>query len=538
MMRCLSRLCLLGSFLCRTALAQNASLPTVDLAYEIIQATVYNETAGYYNFSNVRYAAPPLGDLRFKAPKAPATNRSSVQTGTTGVVCPQAIPQWILEAIFFTANYTQGLPFNASAWVDPISVTLLPQDGRTSEDCLFLDVIVPQTVLESNSSSAPVMVWIHGGGYAQGSKSDYGMLGEIANPSNNVVFLAINYRLGAFGFVSGPSLQAQGGDANAGLLDQRFALEWVQANIAKFGGDPSQVTVMGESAGGGSILHQITAYGGAAPLPFQRAVTQSPAYYPFKSNAQQDSYFHGYLSLLNVTTLAQARNLSSSSLIAANIAQSTASEYGEFIFGPCVDGIFVPDYPPRLLLNGEFSKDAEVMTGHNAEEGVLFTPPNITNEITFDAWVSSLFPTMPLAEIDYIETVLYPPPSNGTTSYTNNLDRAILMNSEMLITCNAFYLDTAYDNQTYAYEFAVYPAIHGADLTYTFYDGPFGSAYNGLAFNSTVAEVLQDYELSFTKAGKPTTSVAGVPEFRMYGVEAILMEMSGISKFEIRNSRF
>lgn len=102
-------------------------------------------------------------------------------------------------------------------------------------------------------------VWIHSGGYVQGSKTNDGDPAGLIKASNaSLIFVAINYRLGAFGWLSGPEFQKQGGLSNAGLYDQRFALQWVQDHITQFGGDPNRVTVMGESAGGGSIMHQIT----------------------------------------------------------------------------------------------------------------------------------------------------------------------------------------------------------------------------------------------------------------------------------------
>ncbi len=151
----------------------------------------------------------------------------------------------------------------------------------------------------------------------------------------------MNYRLGAFGFLSGPSLQANG-DANAGLLDQRLALEWVQAHIASFGGDPNRVTVLGESAGGGSIMHQITAYGGnKGPVPFQQAVPQSPGFQPLVSNQQQENTLNEFLALANVSTIEQARQLPFETLLVANVIQVGTSSYGKQAYtvnehtGPC-----------------------------------------------------------------------------------------------------------------------------------------------------------------------------------------------------------
>lgn len=120
---------------------------------------------------------------------------------------------------------------------------------------------VPDALVDSvePTSANSLLVWIHGGGYVQGSKTNDGNPAGLIKASNDsLIFVAINYRLGAFGWLSGPGFQKGGGVSNAALYDQRFALQWVQDHIADFGGDVSRVTVMGESAGGGSIMHQIT----------------------------------------------------------------------------------------------------------------------------------------------------------------------------------------------------------------------------------------------------------------------------------------
>jgi carboxylesterase type B len=245
-----------------------------------------------------------------------------------------------------------------------------------TEDCLFLDVAVPQKIFDNRGkgSGAAVFVWIHGGGYVGGSKegSPTGFLKRSTNHNaEGVVYVALNYRLGAFGWLSGPTFQADG-TANAGLYDQRFALEWVQKHISKFGGDPKRVTVGGESAGGGSIMHQITAYGGnKGCVPFSQAVPQSPGFQPFVSNQQNEAAFETYLSLLNVSTIEEARGLSYSALATANAVQVGNAPYGNFIYGPVVDGDFVPALPGELLLHGQFDKNVKIMVGHNADEARL-----------------------------------------------------------------------------------------------------------------------------------------------------------------------
>lgn len=181
-------------------------------------------------------------------------------------------------------------------------------------------------------------------------------------------FVSINYRLGAFGWLAGESLQKDG-DANAGLLDQQFALRWVQQHIATFGGDPNNVTIIGESAGGGSIMHHITAFGGSSDAPaFQKAIVQSPGFFPIDQEAVSESTFQGFLGLLNVSTVDEARALPFGDIYAANAKQVGDAPYGQFVYGPAVDGTFVPDLPGKLLLNGQFHRNVTLMLGHNADE--------------------------------------------------------------------------------------------------------------------------------------------------------------------------
>ena len=291
-MKSITYITALATLLSGTALATptkgSKSLPKVDLGYEIYQATSLNETTSLYSFSNIRYAAPPTGENRFRAPQPPAQNRSSVQVNSPDTVCPQANPLWAANSVDYITRYLMGeRVFNQSDFSSASSlnlsdtaslaglVSLIPKpDPRTTEDCLFLDVVVPQQLFKKKpKKGAPVLVWIYGGGYTAGSKTDsYNPAGLLTRSQvgedDGVIYVSLNYRLGAFGWLSGSTFQ-EDGTSNVGLHDQRFALEWVQKHIAKFGGDPKRVTVFGESAGGGSIMSQITAYGGnKGPAPF------------------------------------------------------------------------------------------------------------------------------------------------------------------------------------------------------------------------------------------------------------------------------
>lgn len=151
-----------------------------------------DSTGGFFNFSNIRYAAPPLGEYRFTAPQPPAVNRTMVQTGTQGRICPQANPAWLLTAAAYIPQYLAGktnfTPADFAKSNSSGTTSLPPQDPRTTEDCLFLDVVVPEKIFNNrnNGYGAPVLVWIYGGGYTAGSKSDSGNpAGLLARSENN-----------------------------------------------------------------------------------------------------------------------------------------------------------------------------------------------------------------------------------------------------------------------------------------------------------------------------------------------------------------
>ncbi|GME64871.1 carboxylesterase family protein [Neofusicoccum parvum] len=513
------------------------SLPIVDLGYELYRAVDFNQTGGYYNFSNVRYAAPPVGDLRFRAPVPPEVNRSAIQDGMTTRICPNVRPAWmdasgqylyeyVATGIFPAANST--IPSNSTT---PVRV----DDPRETEDCLFLDVIVPQSIFRraDQGNGAPVLVWIHGGGYALGSKTNEanprGLLERSTNnDSDGFVYVAINYRLGAFGFLPLP-LQQEEGKMNAGFYDQRMALEWVQNNIHLFGGDKNRVTVIGESGGGGSIMHQITAYGGHASTPFQQAITQSPGWLPYASAEKQEQTFQAFLEAANVSTLTEARTLSSQKLMDANFAQIVNAPYGQYTYGPAIDGIFITQDAKELLSRGLLDKSVNIMAATNADEGLLFTPP-MANENAYLSFLQGYFPDALPSAFDYMANTLYPAVFDGSMGYTDNTGRASLAAGDIVINCNAYALNLAYDNFTHTYHFAVPPALHAQDTGYLFYkaDDPLGDdsfAFTGQK-NETVAYALQDYVINFTAQGVPGSPVDGLQGFPSYGENATVVSLS------------
>lgn len=242
-----------------------------------------------------------------------------------------------------------------------------PADSNTesSEDCLFLDVYVPRAVFDEDGEAnpLPVVVWIYGGAYSFGSKNQLGPLytgrSILRESGYRTIFVAGNYRVGAYGWLAGDYMQKVA-RPNAGLYDQALLFEWVQEYVGQVKGDKSHVSAWGESAGAGSILHHLVRGGGEIDPHFETFAVQSPALEWAWDNSpggkldkvyQNFSYLAGCGHAFDIDCLRASKNLS-----AANQALfDTVRQTGLFPVGPAVDGDWVLTIPTISLANGMMS---------------------------------------------------------------------------------------------------------------------------------------------------------------------------------------
>lgn len=215
------------------------------------QATVVgSDGSGVESFKGIPFAQPPVGQLRLKPPQ-PLTSALGTIDGTGS---PRACPQF-----FFSVDDST---FPTSVLGTILNTPLFQAVTNAGEDCLTINVQRPAGT--KADAKLPVLFWIFGGGFELGSTSMYdgtSLVAESVAQGKPIVFVAVNYRVGGFGFLPGKEVLADG-SSNLGLLDQRLGLQWVADNIAAFGGDPDKVTVWGESAGAISVMDQMMLYDG------------------------------------------------------------------------------------------------------------------------------------------------------------------------------------------------------------------------------------------------------------------------------------
>ena len=314
--------------------------PVAETAYGPVRGTLVDTGSGTAKcWKGVRYAAPPIGELRFRAPQPPAPWTDPLDATRFGKTCPQPpVPNF---------------PMNLGA--------------GPNEDCLFLNIWAPSDAGPGDAKA--VMVWVHGGAYVLGSGSQPYYEGRRLAAAGDVVVVTLNYRLGAFGFLDVP-----GFDSNVGLRDVLAALRWVRDNIAAFGGDPGRVTVFGESAGAG-IVTTLLAVPEAQGL-FSSAIAQSSPATSVYDRSRAQKVTDEVLSFLEISPGDEHRltELPADALIAATkkvFDEVPVRNPGTLAFVPIVDGELLHGYPVRLAREGK-THPVPLIIGTNKHEANLF----------------------------------------------------------------------------------------------------------------------------------------------------------------------
>jgi para-nitrobenzyl esterase len=331
---------------------QAADGPQATTASGVVQGTV--ETSGVHAFKGIPYGAPPVGDLRFRE--------------------PQPVAPW--------QGVRKTQAFGPRAMQLPIYSDMKFRSDGVSEDCLYLNVWAP-----AKGSRLPVLVYFYGGGFVSGDGSEYRYDGE-SMAKRGIVAVTVNYRLGVFGFLAHPDLTKESphhASGNYGLLDQHAALEWVQQNIAAFGGDPERVTIAGESAGSISVCAQM-----ASPLSkglFAGAIGESGGLTGNIKPVPLDTaeqYGAAFAARLGNKSIADLRAMNANDLL-----QATAKGAH---FSTVVDGYFLPEAPDEIYTAGDQMK-VPLLAGWNSAElpfGVIVGGAAPTVE-SYEAAVGKLY---------------------------------------------------------------------------------------------------------------------------------------------------
>lgn len=409
--------------------------PIVTLDYVTLQgatSTSYNLTY----FRRIPFGASTAGPNRFRAPQPPAPiTNGTYDTDRDFDMCPQR-----------TVN--------------------------GSEDCLYLGVY--SRPWQAGQKLRPVLLTFYGGGFIQGSASfsipPSGFPVLNASASNDYVVVYSNYRTNVFGFLGGRKIaHSNDTDLNTGLLDQQAALKWIQKYIHHFGGAKDDVTIWGQSAGGGSVVAQTIATGNSGKNLFKRAMSSSPFWpktYRYDSPETEALYTQALtavgctnhsdeIACLKTADIQALRNIS--------LRLSTSQQYttSSFTWGPVLDTSFLT-IPLSTAVRTRALNTPTILTSYNLHEGETFVPSSLPS---FRAWLSGFVPGLDAAATARL-SALYP--ALGTAeelSYNSTAVRAGLVYRDLVLACPAYWLSSA-AHRGWVVEYTVAPAKHASDTIY------------------------------------------------------------------------
>ncbi|ORY55843.1 Alpha/Beta hydrolase protein [Pseudomassariella vexata] len=491
---------------------------------------VGSSSGGVDSFRGIPFAQPPVGNLRLRKPQPLVAGFSGGVFTTTGT--PRSCPQYSTETNTSSLSLTVAALFSLT----PLGQAMTTPTG---EDCLTLNVQRPSTA--TSSSRLPVVFWIFGGGFQAGSTSMYdgtNFITKSMSLGEPVIFVAVNYRVSAFGFLAGRELSAEG-STNLGLRDQRQGLKWVQENIAAFGGDPDRVTIWGESAGSISVFDHTIINGGdnrynGRPL-FRGAIMDSGSVVPALSAtaAKAQNVFDSVASAAgcgaSADKLACLRSVDYGTLLNAQRAVPSINSYRSldlsYLPRPDPSDNFFPRSPELAVAAGRFAK-VPIIIGDQEDEGTVFalSTGNITTNAQLNAYLASYFPGNPNALSDVSGlTALYPnqpllgQPAGSPfrTGAANNIypqfkrlaallgDIAFTLTRRVYLAQVASQVPSYSYLSTYLYGTPVVGTFHGTDVLVAF-----GIVDGGA---STPAQTTQTYFINFINNLDPNLPTTPAP---------------------------
>ncbi|HJN45448.1 MAG: carboxylesterase family protein [Vicinamibacterales bacterium] len=450
----------------------------------LVQGALSETNPEVIAFKGIPYAAPPVGDLRWKPPTPVAAWTDVRNTSTFGSRCVQG-----------GRNATDQ-----------------------SEDCLFLNVFAPREIAEP----LPVMVWIHGGGYTGGAGSN-GIYDGTNLAARDVVLVSINYRLNVFGFYAHPALSAEsphGASGNYGLLDMVASLEWVRDNIAAFGGDPNRVTIFGESAGAGAVMSLMVVP--QAEGLYHGAIAESDWIYgwdrPLSGTGSAEADGTRVAEELGVSdpaaSLDELRAASAVDVLAAfQAAGNSPFTREDAAWAPNVDGWVIPDDPIDMYETGR-QHDVPLVVGMNGNEGSMFSRGlQVDDGAGFEAHVRQVYPQQADAALAHYAVG----DDSAVAAAVDHLIHDMYFAGPVRLHARAH---AQKSSPAWLYHFTHVPPTpggermgshHAAELGYVF-----GNLNNGdyTDVDHQISNTMMDYWVQFATTGNPNT--AGQPAWPTY----------------------
>ncbi|RAL08273.1 carboxylesterase estA [Aspergillus homomorphus CBS 101889] len=481
--------------------SHGASSPTVDLGYSKYQGT--RLAGGVDQFLGMRYAAPPLGDLRFRAPQDPIKNRTLQAATEYGPIC--------------------------------IGVDQDNTPKEWTEDCLFINVFKPSNA--TSHSKLPVWFFVQGGGYAQNSNANYNGTAVVEESGHGLVFVTLNYRVGALGFLASEEVR-KNGDLNVGLLDQRRALHWIKQHIASFGGDPDHIVIHGVSAGAGSVAFHLTAFGGKDEKLFVGAVAESSFWPTQRTVAEMEFQYERFVNATGCSNATDSLRCLRERDIATIQSANTASPFPggsdsplpDWYWLPVTDGTLVPELLYDAFKKGNFIK-VPTLVGDDTDEGSNFAY-NANTRSDVSQFFKNNYPHLTDSQLESI-LAAYPPrtplPKHGAWFRTSSDAYG-----DATFTCPGNHVTASVARRlphaTWNYRVNILdqanlaggigvphtfelPAIFGAGST-----GALRSTSSYLSYNAGIIPVTMHYFISFAIALNPNPlRYAGAPEWKTWG---------------------